>query len=132
MSQTAKDVSEGVTEHFTKMLCVEMNIPRGEHYKDQLDHVQKLIPLVGEDTLAAAYFQNEVPDLEVAVDAKKGSGTYRQWVEAALDPLEADAEVEVSVPSLGHRSAFVGAVLGSLPEARFVPGSPPAVRRDRS
>jgi hypothetical protein len=92
LSQTAKNVSEGVTEHFTKVLCVEMSIPRGEHYKDQLDHAQKLIPLVGEDTLAAAYFQNKVPELEVAVDAKKGSGTFRQWVAAMKDGKYAEAD----------------------------------------
>jgi len=54
------------------------------------------------------------------------------WVQDALDRLEAEGEVEVSVPSLGHRSAFVGAVLASVPGARFVSGSPPAVRLDRT
>jgi hypothetical protein len=54
------------------------------------------------------------------------------WVQAALDRLDTEAEVEVSVASLGHRSAFVGAVLASVPGARFVSGSPPAVRVDRS
>ena len=50
------------------------------------------------------------------------------WVQAAADRLDAEREVEVSVASLGHRSAFIGAVLASLPGAAFDGGSPPAVR----
>lgn len=92
LSQTAKNVSEGVTEHFAKKLCTEMRIPRGEHYKDQLEHVQKLIPLVGEDTLAAAYFQDKVPELEAAVDARKTPGTFRQWVALMRDGRYAEAD----------------------------------------
>ena len=37
------------------------------------------------------------------------------WVQQALDRLAQEDEVEISVPSLGFRSAFVGAVLLSLP-----------------
>jgi hypothetical protein len=50
------------------------------------------------------------------------------WIQVALDRLIADGEVEVSVKSLGHRSAFLGAVLASLPDAEFAPSSPPTVR----
>src|SRR4051812_37983885 len=57
-----------------------------------------------------------------------GSPVPIAWVQAALDRLLADNEVEVSVESLGHRSAFVGAVLASLPGASFSAGSPPYVR----
>jgi hypothetical protein len=40
-----------------------------------------------------------------------------EWVQAALDRLHGGEEVEVSVSSLGHRSAFVGAILGLVPGA---------------
>jgi hypothetical protein len=33
------------------------------------------------------------------------------WVQDALDRLERDGEVEISVASVGHRSAFIGDVL---------------------
>jgi hypothetical protein len=51
------------------------------------------------------------------------------WVQDALDRLGADGEIEISVASVGHRSAFVGAVLLTLPGATVVAGtSPPRIR----
>jgi hypothetical protein len=41
-----------------------------------------------------------------------------EWIQDALDRLVEQGEIDVSVPSLGYRSAFVGAVLLSLPGAR--------------
>ena len=38
-------------------------------------------------------------------------------VQAAIDLLERDGEVRVNVETVGHRSAFVGAVLATLPGA---------------
>jgi hypothetical protein len=37
------------------------------------------------------------------------------WVQAALNRLLRDGEVEVSVRSVGYRSAFIGAVLATVP-----------------
>lgn len=48
-------------------------------------------------------------------------------VQAALDRLVADGEVAISVRSVGHRSAFVGAVLLMLPGTRAVRSTPPRV-----
>ena len=54
------------------------------------------------------------------------------WVQAALDRFEADGEIEISVESVGHRSAFVGAVLLQLPGSSLVAGtSPPRLRLNR-
>jgi hypothetical protein len=39
------------------------------------------------------------------------------WVQAALERLRRDGEVEISVASVGYRSAFVGAALAALPGA---------------
>jgi len=51
------------------------------------------------------------------------------WVQNAVDRLERDGEIEISVASVGHRSAFVGAVLLQLPGAHAVrTSSPPRVR----
>lgn len=47
-------------------------------------------------------------------------------VQNGLDKLAERGSVQVTVDELGHRSAFVGAVLATLPEAQFV-GSPAEV-----
>lgn len=39
------------------------------------------------------------------------------WVQEALDRLVTDREVRISVPSVGYRSAFIGAVLSQVPGA---------------
>jgi hypothetical protein len=38
-----------------------------------------------------------------------------EWVQDALDRLFGDGEIVVSVESVGYRSAFIGAVLGTVP-----------------
>jgi len=37
-----------------------------------------------------------------------------KWVQDALDRLATEGEVEISVSSVGYRSAFIGAVLSAL------------------
>jgi hypothetical protein len=51
-----------------------------------------------------------------------------EWVQSGLEQLLATGEVEVSVPSLGHRSPFVGAVLPTLPGAVLIRTVPPRIR----
>ena len=43
-----------------------------------------------------------------------------EWVQDALDRLFRDGEVLVSVKSVGYRSAFIGAVLGTLREVEVL------------
>jgi hypothetical protein len=50
------------------------------------------------------------------------------WVQDAIDRLYKRHEIEVSVESLGYRSAFVGAVLLTLPDAVLVRTTPPRIR----
>lgn len=45
-----------------------------------------------------------------------------EWVQAALDRLAAEGVVVISVESVGYRSAFIGAVLSSLPGVVVGPG----------
>jgi hypothetical protein len=49
------------------------------------------------------------------------------WVDEALTRLLRDGRVEISVGSLGHKSAFVGAVLLTLPGAAATSTRPPTV-----
>jgi hypothetical protein len=51
-----------------------------------------------------------------------------EWVQSGLDQLLETGEIEVSVPSLGHRSSFVGAVLLTLPGAALIRTTPPRIR----
>jgi hypothetical protein len=52
------------------------------------------------------------------------------WVQDALDRLAAVGEVEISVESVGYRSAFIGAVLSSLDDTEASPATM-RVRRKR-
>jgi hypothetical protein len=64
-----------------------------------------------------------VTDREVIVATEKsplGQPVPLEWVQAAFDRLTAGEEVRVSVPSLGYRSAFVGAAMLSLPQAELL------------
>jgi hypothetical protein len=51
-----------------------------------------------------------------------------EWVQSGLEQLLETGEIEVSVPSLGHRSSFVGAVLLTMPGAVLIRTTPPRIR----
>jgi hypothetical protein len=51
-----------------------------------------------------------------------------EWVQNGLEQLLETDEIEVSGPSLGHRSSFVGAVLLTLPDAVLIRTTPPRIR----
>ncbi len=48
-------------------------------------------------------------------------------VQAAMGMLLANGEVTIDVATVGYRSAFVGAVLATLPGAVVLPTSPPRI-----
>lgn len=50
------------------------------------------------------------------------------WVQDAIKRLDREGELEVSVVSLGYRSAFIGAVLLQLPGATLIRTAPPRIR----
>jgi hypothetical protein len=49
-------------------------------------------------------------------------------VQEAIDRLEREREIEISVDSVRYRSAFIGAVLRELADAQVVLTSPPRIR----
>ena len=64
---------------------------------------------------------------EVVVGTGKSPGGQAvpiDWVQDAIDLLVRDGEVEVAVEAIGHRGAFVGAVLATLPGAVVEPTTP--------
>jgi hypothetical protein len=70
---------EGSTEYFTRMIVAGQKIDRTASYASELKSVQKLVTVTTKETLAAAYFQGKVDDLEKAVEGK-GKGTFAKWV----------------------------------------------------
>jgi hypothetical protein len=98
------------------------------------DARELLQSLVGEEIATVTGRPNTVLGLDgdnviVATGRSPGGQPVPvEWVEDAIRRLLGEGEVEVSVPSLGHRSAFVGAVLLRLPGAVLVSGTPPRVR----
>lgn len=50
-----------------------------------------------------------------------------KWVQDAMDRLEADGEITIDVTTVGYRSAFIGAVLSTLPGAAIERTSPPRI-----
>jgi hypothetical protein len=55
-----------------------------------------------------------------------------EWVQSGLEQLLETGEIEASVPSLGHRSSFFGAVLLTLPDAVLIRTAPPRIRLNQS
>lgn len=101
-----------------------------DHHRDQpptspaSDARSHLASLVGRtiQTLSGApdtVLRLQGDDVIVATTrSPQGQPVPIAWVQAALDRLRRDGEVEISVASVGYRSAFVGAALAALPGAR--------------
>jgi hypothetical protein len=51
-----------------------------------------------------------------------------KWVQAALDMFERDGEVVIDVETVGYRSAFIGAVLATLPGTSTALAPPRVIR----
>jgi hypothetical protein len=50
------------------------------------------------------------------------------WVQNALNLLERDGEVVIDVETVGYRSAFIGAVLATLPGTNTALAPPRVIR----
>lgn len=84
------------------------------------DARQVLGGLVGETIKTLSGHPNTVLGLEgtevrvATTRSPNGTLVPIAWVQDALDRLARDGEIEISVDSVGYRSAFVGAVLNAL------------------
>lgn len=78
--------------------------------------VNTVLGIAGDDVLVATGRSPEGQPVPVA------------WVQSGLDRLLDAGEVEISVPSLGHRSSFIGAVLLKFPGAVLIPATPPRIQ----
>ena len=97
------------------------------------DARQLLNSLIGRTIVTVTGRTNSVlavQDTEVVVATDRspgGAAVPIAWVQDALDRLVDDGVIEISVDSVGHRSAFVGAVLLTLPGARATRTTPPCI-----
>ena len=99
---------------------------------------QLLASLVGRDIETVTGRWNRVLSIEgdyVVVATSKSPAGKRvpiAWVQEALDRLQQDGVIEISVASVRYRSAFVGAVLCQLPDAEVDRSkSPPRIKLRR-
>lgn len=49
------------------------------------------------------------------------------YVQTAIDMLSEHGEITIDVETVGYRSAFIGAVLATIPGAVVLPTSPPKI-----
>ena len=75
------NLNEGATEYFTKKLCVELKLTRGDYYADQYAAVKKLADHVGDTVLAEAYFHGKWAELLAAFDKKGTAGDFQKWLD---------------------------------------------------
>ena len=70
----------------------------------------------------------EATDVIVATTKSPGGQPVPiEWVQRAIDLLARDGEITIDVATVGYRSAFIGAVLATLPGAVVLPTSPPRI-----
>jgi hypothetical protein len=102
-----------------------------------VDASEFLRSLVGRDLRTPSGRPNRilsVGDVDVTVATERspaGQPVLLALITDAIDRLQRDGELEISVQSVGHRSAFVGAVLREIPGAAVLPTSPPRIRLGR-
>jgi hypothetical protein len=90
---------------------------------DRIDANDFLQSLVGQPLATLTGRPNRILGLDsdaviVATDRSPGGRSVPIiWVQDALDRLVTDGIVDISVPSVGYRSAFIGAVLSRVPGA---------------
>ena len=99
----------------------------------RLDARQQLAGLVGKQIWTVTGRPNTVlsvigPKVIVATaKSPRGNPIPVAAVQTAMDTLAAEGQVTVDVPSLGYRSAFIGAVLATVPNTAVLPTSPPTI-----
>ena len=83
MIGVSQPLNEGVTEYFTRKVCKEANITKTRgNYNANYKTVVALVKLVGEKTVAAAYFDGNVDGLKKAFVAKKSKEDYDAFIKA--------------------------------------------------
>ena len=82
--------------------------------------------ITGRPNIVVAIAESEV--IVATTRSPAGTSIPIQSLQDALDRLEADGEIEISVDALGFRSAFIGAALLTVPGVARLTGTPPRLR----
>jgi hypothetical protein len=98
-----------------------------------IDARAHLVGLVGQEIRTLTGRPNHV--LEIRGDdvivgttrSPQGQPVPVRWIQDAVDMLVRDGSVTIDVQTVGYRSAFIGAVLATLPGATVLPTSPPRI-----
>src|SRR5262245_10632528 len=75
----------------------------------------RVVAVVGDDVIVAT------------ARSPRGQPVPIEWVQRSMDQIEQDGEITIDVATVGYRSAFIGAVLSTLPGAVVLPTSPPRI-----
>jgi hypothetical protein len=94
--------------HLRGLIGKELRTPTGRP--------NRILGIEGENVIVAAQRSPEGKPVPLA------------WVQHAMDQLERDGEIVIDVETVGYRSAFIGAVLRTVPGAVLLPTSPPRIR----
>lgn len=78
-------VNEGATEYFARLVARHAGLHPNRSYLTQHDGVAALAHLVGDETLARAFFTGKVLAMQQIVEDTKGTPIFRQWVDAMRD-----------------------------------------------
>jgi hypothetical protein len=74
-------LDEGITEYFTRNITSPLGITRG-NYPDPHKVATGLVKVVGEKTVADAYFEGKFAELEKRYQTAKGGGTWDAFAKA--------------------------------------------------
>lgn len=86
------NLNEGTTEYFTRLVTDKHRIERAaSSFSPQRFAVEWLVRASSLQTLADAYFNNNLEPLKQAVEKKGGEGTWAKWQALLEDSLFADA-----------------------------------------
>jgi len=75
-------VSEGATEYFARHVARHARMHPGVNYQDEHNGIEALARVVGDATLAKAFFTGNGYAVQNSCDHAKGQGTFSRWVAA--------------------------------------------------
>jgi hypothetical protein len=81
----SQPLNEGVTEYFTRKVCAGMTPPQAvgrTNYQNNWSVTTALVSLVGETTVAAAYFDGDTAGLQTAYEGKKSAADWTAFLTA--------------------------------------------------
>jgi len=114
-------VVEGTTEYFSRKLQDEINMPHYGSYNDEVQSVEKLVALVGEERLAQGYFTGLMPELHQAANSQLGQCALITWAFNLQMGSEARAQ---QIMELRNQNYCTSNELHTVSPADLTPAAP--------